>query len=182
MAASAQARFDKLFANNSKPEKPKQGDLHFSEKELLEYQQRQQKNAPFSSGQITHDGKRCAEENESIQIQASAKSNEETLSYSEPRVSEVGNRSHGHVPGTRVSQMVFLPKDVRHSDLTATQIEEDGLHCDIEPVSSSHERVGHFCVWPLVVKLPYKYMQDPDGKVSQRFFASQKIFQRNWKV
>ena len=182
MAASAQARFDKLFANKSKPEKPKQDDLHFSERELLAYQQRQQKTATFPSNHIIHDEKPCAEEDESVRAQAPAKPNQEKPSHNDPQATQLGNRQQVHVPRTNPDQVVYLPKGVWRGGLAATQIEDDGPQRDIEPVSSSYERIGHFCVWPLVAKFPYKYMQDPEGKVSRRFFASEKIFERNWKV
>ena len=42
--------------------------------------------------------------------------------------------------------------------------------------------IGHFCVFSCVAKFPYKYMKDPNDQVSQRFFASNKFYAREWDV
>ena len=41
---------------------------------------------------------------------------------------------------------------------------------------------GHFCVFSLVAKFPYKYMQDGNGRVSRHFFANNKFFERQWDL
>ena len=41
---------------------------------------------------------------------------------------------------------------------------------------------GHFCVFPLVQKFPYKYMVDGNDRVSRRFFARDRFFDRKWDM
>ena len=41
---------------------------------------------------------------------------------------------------------------------------------------------GHFCVFKLVQKFPYKYMVDSNGRVSRHFFANNKFFERTWDL
>jgi hypothetical protein len=42
--------------------------------------------------------------------------------------------------------------------------------------------IGHFCPAHLVKTFPYKYMKDDNNRVSKRFFASDKFFERNWDL
>ena len=41
---------------------------------------------------------------------------------------------------------------------------------------------GRFCPLTLVAKFPYKYMMDPDDRVSRHFFAQNKFYQRKWDM
>jgi hypothetical protein len=53
------------------------------------------------------------------------------------------------------------------------------------PASDSfgHPATGHFCGLKLTTIFPYKYMGDTEGgKVSQRFFAHGKFYERTWDV
>lgn len=76
-------------------------------------------------------------------------------------------------------QIVYLPKGHRTAD---TDIDGEEYESDSEPMSSSHELVGRFCLWSHVAKFVYKYMDDPQGHVSRQFFSKEKIFQRNWNM
>lgn len=88
-----------------------------------------------------------------------------------------------HVPGTDPSQVLFLPKGVFSGGLSATNLEEQQVEMpDPEPASSSQDLVGRYCVWSVLTKFPYKYMQDPNGAVSAKFFAGGQIFARNWEM
>ncbi len=42
--------------------------------------------------------------------------------------------------------------------------------------------VGRFCPLPLVTKFCYKYMDDPNDRISRHFFASGKIWSRTWDM
>jgi hypothetical protein len=41
---------------------------------------------------------------------------------------------------------------------------------------------GHFCIFQLVAKFPYKYMVDADDRVSRHFFANNKFYNRIWDM
>lgn len=45
-----------------------------------------------------------------------------------------------------------------------------------------HALVGRFCPLTLVTKFCYKYMDDPNDRVSRHFFASGKIWNRTWDM
>jgi hypothetical protein len=45
-----------------------------------------------------------------------------------------------------------------------------------------HPLIGRFCPLMLVTKFCYKYMDDPNDRVSRHFFASGKIWNRTWKM
>lgn len=45
-----------------------------------------------------------------------------------------------------------------------------------------HPLVGRFCPLMLVTKFCYKYMDDPNDRVSRHFFASGKIWNRTWDM
>ena len=42
--------------------------------------------------------------------------------------------------------------------------------------------VSHFCQFNLASKFPYKYMNDPNDRVSRHFFASNKFYGRKWDL
>lgn len=50
------------------------------------------------------------------------------------------------------------------------------LDDSIKPLS------GRFCLFGLVTKFCYKYMDDPDDCISKKFFAAGKIWQREWDL
>ncbi|KAK5940303.1 hypothetical protein PMZ80_007723 [Knufia obscura] len=170
MATSVQDRLKKLLPNRPKPTTSTTHRLPLFEQELLEYKQRQQKAAEPPPAQVNQDEGSSAEEDDFVRAHAPPK----------PKSNPNNNPSRGTDP----DQVVFLPKGVWRGGLPATQVVDDD-HDDQrhrEPISSSHQRIGRFCVWSLVAKFPYKYMQDPDSKVSKRFFASEKVFERGWHV
>lgn len=88
------------------------------------------------------------------------------------------------IPGTAPDEIVYSSKGRRSGGVFPNSLddEDDGYGSDAEPVSSSKELVGQFCVFSQVVKFPYKYMQDPESRVSRRFFASEQIYERGWDV
>ena len=182
MATSAQDRLNKLLPQRSKPTNPDKNGLSFYEQELLDYQNKQQKaTGPLSrQPNVNQDEGSPAEEDDFVLAQVQAKP-KVPLSNDPSRGRQNAQVQQGRVPDIDINQGV-LARGAWRDGLPATRGDQDGDHHEAEPVSSSHERLGHFCIWSLVTKFPYKYMQDPDNKVSRRFFASEKIFERNWHV
>ena len=65
---------------------------------------------------------------------------------------------------------------MRREDLTASA--GDLSDHDVE----GNPFIGHFCPLDLVAKFPYKYMVDPNERVSRHFFAQNKFYQRKWDL
>ena len=93
------------------------------------------------------------------------------------------------------------PADIQREPLIPLQYLPYGKdNLDIHPAKgSNHEDVsedesllaedtfgnvctGHFCVFQLVAKFPYKYMVDGNDRVSRHFFASNKFYDRKWDL
>lgn len=53
---------------------------------------------------------------------------------------------------------------------------------DTSQDSDDRPLLARFCPLTLVTKFCYKYMDDPDSRVSKRFFASGKIWTRTWEM
>lgn len=158
-----QQRLDRLLpikAESPTPASTAHEDLSFWEKELLESRRQA---APLITPEIEHETKRTQS------------------------LVQIGPSSHRPVdliPGTTPNQIVYISKGRRKRDVHQSELEEDNDDddSDSEPISSSHQLVGRFCIFSQVVKFPYKYMQDPEGHVSSRFFSSDKVYQRGWDL
>lgn len=182
MASQAQARFDKLFQNKSKPAKPTKDGPGFAERELAEYKRRQQE-----LGKARHQPDHDEDTDQpSDKEQASVPAVKQPTrpikpSHRYPKSSGPG-RQPDHIPGTDPEAMVFVPGGIWSGGLAATKLDTEPNHEDIEPASSSPDCIGCFCVFNLVTKFPYKYLQDPGDRVSKHFFAGGQIYQRNWDL
>lgn len=77
--------------------------------------------------------------------------------------------------------ILYLPEGRLPGGTPANNMDE-GHEKLSEPVSSSKELIGRFCIFTLVTKFPYKFMHDPNSRVSRRFFASEQVFKRNWNM
>ncbi|KAK5084682.1 hypothetical protein LTR05_005760 [Lithohypha guttulata] len=182
MASQAQARFDKLFQNKPKPAKPIKDGPGFAERELAEYKRRQQE-LEKARHQPDHDEDT---DQPSDKEQASVPAVKQPTrpikpSHRYPRSSGPG-RQLDHIPGTDPEAMVFVPGGIWSGGLAATKLDTEPNHENIEPASSSPDCIGRFCVFNLVTKFPYKYLQDPGNRVSKHFFAGGQIYQRNWNL
>lgn len=84
-----------------------------------------------------------------------------------PKSGRRGGKQSGPFRGERKEDFA-TDKEVRKELATA---DEHG-----NPVT------GHFCVLALVAKFPYKYMADGNDRVSRKFFAADKFYQRSWDL
>lgn len=166
MSHNSQDRFDRLFPNRAKPGIASQG-LSSAERELLEYDEKRNRTpkAQVVEGSDAEDDYLLAQ----------------VLTKSSGRSKSIQQRQ-GHIPGTNPNTVAFVPFGVSKGGLSATTIDQsdDGYH--VEPASSNTQLLGRFCLFNLVVKFPYKYMQDPSGEVSQEFFAAEKVYNRKWDM
>lgn len=183
MASSAQARFDKLFANRPKPPKPTHDGLSFAEKELLEYQQRQHYAIQQSSDQKSRDDEQLSKEHDLTDANDASVSNAKEFSPTEDsrNARKVTPHQPEDSPEEEPGEIVYLPRGVRSGGKETVKDDVTDEEYN-EPASSSTECIGRFCIFSLVVKFPYKYMRDPNSRVSQRFFSRKKVYERNWKM
>ena len=68
---------------------------------------------------------------------------------------------------------------------TYTDLNDDDMTSDFKlPMKDADgfKVTGHFCIFSLAAKFPYRYMKDPNDQVSKRFFASNKFYAREWDV
>lgn len=161
MAQSAQDRFDKLFPNRSKPSSIKADNLTFAEKELLDYHKKQEQPVKLSSVAGAQDDKLLEAANFSTNT-----AQDSGLTGSR-RVTKPISTSHaqnqrpphqqGHLSGTGPDAVVFVPTGLWRGGLSATKTDLQDEH-EPEPPSSSTQCTGQFCVFPLVLKFPYKFM------------------------
>ncbi len=67
--------------------------------------------------------------------------------------------------------------------VTSNSDANDGKDDGLSSVDGDgHPLVGKFCPLVLVTKFCYKYMDDPNDRVSRHFFASGKIWNRTWDM
>lgn len=182
MATSAQSRLDRLLKSMPKPQVEDNTDKEiFWKKELVEAQQRRQPKPPRETNTA---GSRVSsvDNNNDDQMVSSTKidmssKNQDDLIYSTAP-------TEGHVPSATPAQVVYLPTGKSEWASAANEIVncEADDYVDMEPVSSSAELIGRFCIFSQVAKFPYKYMSDPESTVSRRFFAAEKAYERNWSM
>jgi hypothetical protein len=65
------------------------------------------------------------------------------------------------------------------TNVGAGEEEDDGVSVVDK---DGHPLIGRYCPLVLVSKFCYKYMDDPNDRVSRHFFASGKIWNRTWKM
>lgn len=175
MSTSAQARLDRLFRNKPKPQVQNATDQQaFWEKELIGSQQQEQSDPPIEAERLSIQQGRTQTLSQS----------EHTSSSNQDTPDRSADPTNGHAFIVEPTQAVYLPNGKNQwqpptAGLGNIQI-DDGP--EVEPGSSSTKLIGQFCIFSQVAKFPYKYMSDPGSIVSRRFFAAEKVYERNWKM
>lgn len=169
--ASREALLDQLFGTSRKSQAQKSGnELAFWEKELVESRQEKAQTAsPRTADDETGDLPSLEDDHIPFEVQQK--------SPSVPQKPEL-------IPGTEPDQIVYLPKGRQSGGVYASELDinDEDYESDTEPISSSNELVGQFCIFSQVTKFVYKYMQDPESRVSRRFFSGAKIYERGWNM
>lgn len=167
MSQNSQDRFNRLFPHRVPPSNVSTG-LSIAERELLEYDERRQ---PALKPQAIEAPE---EEDDYVLSQASTRSSQKR--------STINQAQRGSIPGTNPNAAAFVPFGISKGGLSATTLDQDDDDYHVEPSSSNTSLIGRFCLFNLVVRFPYKYMQDPDSAVSREFFAAEKVYERNWDM
>lgn len=84
-----------------------------------------------------------------------------------------GNDKSAQIDSSAVPASTKHPEDVNDGDMKFKFPAAD---------VDGNKATGHFCIFSLVSKFPYKYMKDPADQVSKRFFAANKFYAREWDM
>ncbi|KAK5198748.1 hypothetical protein LTR92_001219 [Exophiala xenobiotica] len=194
MATTPQSRLNRLFAGQPLPSPPQPGEVHFSVKEL------EQKAAKDQSQ--TWKIPATAEYPRKI-IPPPKPTGADVLSSSEDEDDYVGafrQKPSMISPTKQFTKSKPNPKDTHIEPNRAIEYIPQGKisfkaakeHAvpesfnDNEGLPTSNAQgapvIGHFCQFFLAAKFPYKYMNDRNDRVSKRFFADNKFFNRTWDI
>lgn len=184
MTTPTQTRFDRIFKDKPKPQPPTNADgPTFWEKELTEPER--QRDTELSLEPVEgEDRKASIRKCEKSPSYAASKVNNVSKLGPYERSFQSSQQPKGQQDTLLPEKVIYLPNGRRPKNFSPNEPTADDNDSELisEPASSSHEIHGRFCVFSQVVKFPYRYMHDPEDRVSRRFFASEKIYQRNWDL
>lgn len=168
--SKAQLRFERVFAGRTRPVPSELGETHITETQI-DFTRVAQNNGLRTSASDTG----TAQQIDSISASLRA----------EPRAEEVSNFEK---TATCVHDGTAAELQQGRNTSSTTTVVDDRIVKDMafrtysEPVSSSTELVGRFCLFNQVVKFNRQYMDDSDDRVRQEFFAGKQIYARNWDM
>jgi hypothetical protein len=192
MATDPAERFKKIFANTGRPELPDPDQPHIADLELANPAPADQEAKQFKIPDVPQVKRKF--------IQPDRSGPRDIIFSSEDEDDDVNAFKSSAKPS-----MLQKPKKIGDSKSTKPTIElSDSLEDNISPSMRCPEDVetdkmqslpklpvqdvdgnkatGHFCIFSLVAKFPYKYMKDPSDKVSKRFFACNKFYECEWDM
>lgn len=181
MATSAHDRFSNLFRDRPKPTAPERDKTHFSVIEL-EQSRNDHSAKPRSKPRALRDQSNSDSDlDEYVRTFAPIQRPQPRPRW-RPEAGALGYDKDRHIEP--LGQICYLPDgkwamDEEDLDEATTVMDRNTW---MEPGSSSEKSGTQFCLFSLVIKFPYKYMKDPDDRVSRRFFAGHKIFHRGWDL
>lgn len=184
MTTPTRTRFDRIFKDKPKPQPPTNADEPaFWEKELAEPDR--QRDTELSSEPVEDkDREVTIRKLEKGPSHAASKVNDVSKPGLYERSFQSSQQSKGQKDTLLPEEIMYLPNGRRSKDVSTTEPTAEDKYSELisEPASSSHEIHGRFCTFSQVVKFPYRFMHDPEDRVSRRFFAGGKIYQRNWDL
>lgn len=183
MATSARDRFNILFKNYPLPPVPPPKPLEAANSKPLEGTSIDQIKSEQDTDEVRHVTEIAKDVAEQEKSQVTSKS--PLVKPAKPKsntLMTLPNGQQDHIPGTNEDQIVYVPGGIWSGGLSATQIDTENQEKHQEPQSTTGDLIGKFCHFNLLTKFPYKYMQDPGSRVSQRFFAAEQIYKRNWDM
>lgn len=182
MATDPAERFRKIFADSAKPALPDPSQTHIADLEL-------------ATPQLANlELKRSSSMNENDYVKV-FKGSAKSEMPQKPKVSSSSDLrkpavvTTGDADGTKFklpyrlsgSPEDNIPPTMRYPGDFETDIMQSLPKLPVEDVDGN-KATGHFCVFSLVAKFPYKYMRDSSDKVSKRFFAYNKFYEREWDM
>ena len=197
---SAQERLNRLFENSPRPPLPTLGQPHFSEVELEE---KRLKDEQPRKSQFTAEYPRQIKSLQKMQpdrdILTSSDDDYASLFSKKPSMKPV-KKTQSKSRKMHESNASSYPEDPAHdpkgpveylakgkwskqkASRTADDLSDsdDGMHPSGD--GDGNSVVGRYCQFNLAAKFPYKYMNDPNDRVSRHFFAANKFYNRKWDV
>lgn len=207
MATDPAERFRNIFANTAKPSLPQPGQPHIADLELAKPTPANPEVKPFKIPDVPQVKRKFFQPDRSGARDIISSSEDEDdyvnacKSSTKPKMLEQPKNNGGREPrkpafenlGDANDRRVELPGHL--SDLSqdthspVMDYPGDFKTDDMQDLSKlpvhdvdGNKATGHFCIFSLVAKLPYKYMRDPNDQVSKRFFAYNKFYDREWDV
>lgn len=207
MATTPQDRLAKLFAGQPLPATTASGDSHFSEKELQDKRNKDQKQPKWqipAAAEYPRQVTRSAKPQPTSELLTSSDDDDDYISSFSKKPSMKYPSEQSSKSKRRVmpeSKALGYPKDAHtvpkgaieythKGKKSSTQSSQDAsieLNSDKEKDTQSSDPAsspltGQFCQFVLTSKFPYKYMNDIKDRVSRHFFADSKFFNRSWDL
>ncbi|KAJ9620758.1 hypothetical protein H2204_012168 [Knufia peltigerae] len=185
MSTSPQSRLDRLFAGKPLPTPPVPGELHFSEKELKEISQKPCQTPAAEQCPQNVPTLPTSQPTPAADVWSSSEDEDDYVAAFKSKPSmkaqnQQPTKESEHVSTIAKSSGASIYKSSNPSML------EPAAHDNVKSVLDSNEQqgkvTGEFCQFFLTAKFPYKYMNDGDDKVSKRFFAANKFYNRDWDI
>jgi hypothetical protein len=198
---SAQDRLNRLFANSPRPPLPTPGQRHFSEVELEEKRlmDAQPWKAPATAEDPTQT-KPVPKERPSRDILTSSDEDEYTSLFSKKPSMKPTKKSHAKPRKSLAPNSAGLLKDAivspagsleylakgksfrKNTSDHGTELSDSGYGMLSTGDAYGNPVIARFCQFSLAAKFPYKYMNDPNDRVSRHYFASNKFYARKWDL
>jgi hypothetical protein len=191
MVTSPQSRIASLIKAQklTKPVAPDLGEVTFAEKEFEEQIARQEawkqpnsslptRSIPAANSSAKVDPKPAPMEWPDIAYGDNSGANEVQLS---------GSEDDEYSAAFAKTPKMKPPKAAKTKTSTTTKHEDFSTAAELRKELATVDKhgnpvVGHFCLLTLVSKFPYKYMSDGEDRVSKRFFAANKFYDRTWDL
>lgn len=191
MPTSRAERLDKLFERDSLPPPPDPNTSHIADTEIISKMQPAQqpwkvpavaqtpRKITQSPPRVGRDLEQFTSSDDDEYVRAFKQTpsiKPETTSKGMKKTSIPSGYQRGERPKARnrseaTSEAAVKIKADRELDDGVSTVDRDG-----------HPLIGRFCLFSLVTKFCYKYMDDPNDRVSKHFFASGKIWNRTWDM
>lgn len=187
MATNAKDRLAKLFAGQPLPTTTASGEPHFSEKELEQKRNKDQKQPKWqlpSTAKYPRQVMKPVKPPASTELLTSSDDDDDYVSSFSRKPSmktpsqQSPNPKQNNVPQGGIEYIHEDKQSSRQSSLSTSSKMNVSKSSDspFSPVT------GKFCQFILASKFPYKYMNDANDRVSRHFFANNKFFSRNWDL
>jgi hypothetical protein len=196
MATNPQDRLGRLFASSTLPAPSASEKPHFSEVELADKKAKDE--APWRVPEVAqyprkikltqpqqpqrgHDPLTSSDDDDYTSAFAE-KPSMRTQARAKPRKMPEPTAT-GYPEGAVETKgpIKYLARGKRSSDSPPKEQPDDAG--DLPPADTNGNPVtGRFCHFGLAAKFPYKYMNDPNDRVSRHFFAANKFYSRPWDL
>jgi hypothetical protein len=190
MPTSRADRLDKLFQRDSLPPHPDPNQPHIADTEMISKMQPAQASREVPTvaqkpnkvtkppPQTSRDIDQLTSSDDDEYIRAFQKMpviKIETGKKDGKKTSKSSDHGQKEKPHAKVR-----PQTARASE--GRKVNQDRGNSMPNAEGDGYPLIGRFCIFTLVTKFCYKYMDDPNDRVSKHFFASGKIWNRKWDM